>query len=305
MLWLVLVILVAVGWSLSAFIDNYVTDVCFRGRLPQGQKVFSVVAYVITATIIAMIWPLMEMELGVIMALILSGAFAAIAGVPYYNALKSENATGATIFVQLAPIMYLIAGWMLFGQEVGPMKLLAFLVILAAPLVIILNTERRRRKMEILAAGLLMVYLLLMVTSNLVFIGFAAELDFMTAFFWFIVGKGVADAVMIVMFRRWRVRFFNVLKEKKLKLVVPLLVNQIVFTLTEIGYRTALMMGAVAIVSVVANASQLIITFVLGLVLTLIWPVFGGERLNKKMVLAHLVATILAVTGIIMVEFVV
>jgi drug/metabolite transporter (DMT)-like permease len=302
MLWLVLVILVAAGWALGAFIDNYNTDVNFRGRFPQGQKVFAAVAYILTAIIIAIFWPLMGFPIDTILLLIVSGVASSIASVPYYNALKSENATGATIFVQLAPIMYLIAGWALLGQDVGPMKFLAFLVILSAPLTIILSTEKRRRRLEIWAAGLLMAYLIFAVGSNLVFIYVAGELDFATAFFWFIVGKALTDTVMIVVFKKWRKRFFDVLKVRKLKLLGPLVVNQAIYTLVEVGYRMALMLGPVAIVSVVANAAQLMLTFILGVILTLIWPVFGRERLSRRMILAHLVATILAVAGIVMMQ---
>ena len=64
----------------------------------------------------------------------------------------------------------------------------------------------------------------------------------------------------------------------------------------------ALTLGPVAIVSVVANASMMILTFVLGIILTIIWPNFGREKLKKRRVLAHLVATVLAVIGIIMLQ---
>ncbi|MDR3298350.1 MAG: EamA family transporter [Candidatus Nomurabacteria bacterium] len=302
MLWLTLAILVALGWSFGVFIDNYNTDVNFKGRLPQGQKVFSAVAYTLTAVLIAVFWPILPIEIVPLLLLVLSGVLASVASVPYYNALKSENATGATIFAQLAPVMYLIAGWVFLGQEITLMNIVAFLVILAAPVIVIASTGKRHKRLEFWATGMLMLYLLLCVASNLVFIGAENGLDFVSAFFWFMVGKALTDIILVTIFKKWRVRFMNVLRERKLKLLMPMLINQGIYTFTEVGYRLALTLGSVAIVSVVTNAAQLIITFVLGLVLTWIWPNFGREKLKKRTILAHLVATVVAVVGIVLLQ---
>ena len=302
MLWLILAILVALAWALGAFIDNYNTDVNFKGRLPQGQKVFGAIAYTLTAAVIAIFWPILPLDILPILLLILSGVLSAVASIPYYNALKSENATGATIFIQLAPVLYLIAGWAFLGQEIQPLEIFAFLVVLAAPIVVIASTGKRQKRLEFWAAGLLLLYLLFSVGSNVLFLEVKGDGDFVTAFFWFIVGKAIADIVLIAMFKKWRTRFFNVLKVRKGKFLTALIVNQGVYTFAEVAYRTALTLGPVAIVSVVANASMMIITFVLGIILTLVWPNFGREKLKKRSVLAHLVATVLAVIGIVMLQ---
>lgn len=300
MLWLILAILVALAWSLGSFIDNYNTDVNFKGRLPQAQKVFGAVGYAVTAVVVAVAFPMVSMEMEVIGLLVLSGALSAVASIPYYNALKSENTTGATIFVQLAPVMYLVAGWLLFAQEIQPLKIMGFFVVLAAPVIVIVSSGRRQKRLEFWAAGLLLMYLLLAVASNLIFLRAKGEQDFATAFMWFVAGKALADMVLVACFRSWRVRFSNVLKVRRGKLVVPLVVNQVVYTFAEVGYRMALTLGPIAIVSVVANASQMIVTFVLGIILTVVWPAFGREKLKRRVVLAHLAATLLAVVGIVL-----
>ncbi|MFV0485261.1 MAG: hypothetical protein ACK5MU_03510 [Candidatus Saccharimonadales bacterium] len=302
MLWLILAILVALAWAFGAFIDNYNTDVNFKGRLPQGQKVFGAIAYTITAIVIAIFWPIVPFEITPILLLILSGVLSSIASIPYYNALKSENTTGATIFVQLAPVMYLIAGWAFLGQEIQPLEILAFLVVLAAPIIVIASTGKRQKRLEFWAAGLLMIYLLFSVGSNVLFLEVMGENDFVTAFFWFMVGKALTDIVLVSAFKKWRARFFSVLKARKGKFMTALVVNQGIYTFAEVAYRIALTLGPVAIVSVVANASMMIITFVLGIILTLIWPNFGREKLTKRKILAHLVATVLAVIGIVMLQ---
>jgi hypothetical protein len=45
-----------------------------------------------------------------------------------------------------------------------------------------------------------------------------------------------------------------------------------------------------------------VVIFFMGIVLTLIWPKFGREKLNRKNVLVHLVATMLVVIGIVLLQ---
>jgi hypothetical protein len=40
----------------------------------------------------------------------------------------------------------------------------------------------------------------------------------------------------------------------------------------------------------------------MGLLLTLIWPKFGREKLQKKVILVHFIATILVVIGIVLMQ---
>ena len=70
---------------------------------------------------------------------------------------------------------------------------------------------------------------------------------------------------------------------------------------SDLIYRFALLLGPVAIVSAVGTATELIFTFLLGIALTLIWPKFGREKLNKRIILVHSVAIAILVVGVILV----
>ena len=70
----------------------------------------------------------------------------------------------------------------------------------------------------------------------------------------------------------------------------------------EFASRWSLILGVAALASVVANVAELILTFVLGLVLSAIWPKFGREKLNRHIIIAHLLAVVLCITGIIILQ---
>ena len=89
------------------------------------------------------------------------------------------------------------------------------------------------------------------------------------------------------------------MNQSKRKVVRPMLVNSILGVVADFTYRTALATApAVALASAISDSSEPIVIFFMGIILTLIWPKFGREKLNKKTVLVHLIATILVVIGV-------
>ena len=309
MLWLILVIFIAVASSFSTYLDNYITDVHFKGRKPQAQKLFALPIYVITCIIIALIFPLQELPLHAIAILIGVGAINALSNILYYKALIDENSTGATIFSQLEPLLYLVLGWTLLGQHITGTEVVAFMLILLAPLIIIFSANKRSKKLEIRAITLLAIFSALQVTANIIFIKFSGLDDitvnsdvniFATAFFFTVLGNLIADSILAVTLKSWRTRFWNVVKKAKYKYLIPAAINEIIFAPVQFAYRFALIIAPVAIVSVTANALILIVTFAMGIILSIIWPIFGREKLKKRIILAHLAAIVLTIVGILL-----
>ncbi|MCL1839436.1 hypothetical protein FWF89_00310 [Candidatus Saccharibacteria bacterium] len=306
MLWIFLAVSVAAAASISAFIDNYITDVHFKGRLPQAQKILGLPAYLLICLIIAAIFPIQALPLHFVLIFIGTGIMSALGSIAYYKALSTEDTTGTTIFIQLAPVLYLIAGWTLLGDHISLIQILAFALLVAAPLIVIFFSQKRAQKLRRRGAFLIILYLLFVVTANIIFVsatggeGKDHSIDFYTAFFYAMMGKLMTDTALTLIFRSWRKRFKWVVKNSGFKFLGPMIINELLYVSMDLIYRLALTIGPIALVSATANSLQLIITFFLGIVLTLIWPIFGRERLRARTIIAHLIATAFAVTGIIL-----
>ena len=100
----------------------------------------------------------------------------------------------------------------------------------------------------------------------------------------------------------WQQRFKYIWRRKRKRFLIAILANQAISTSAELAIRAAMILGVTALVSVTCNAAELIITFLLGIVLSLIWPKFGRENIHRHVVIAHLLATVLAVVGIIILK---
>ena len=89
----------------------------------------------------------------------LSGVLASVSSIPYYIALKNEEATGAAIFYQIQPLFYLLAGALFFHEAISLPQIIALIIIMIAPALIILSRKHKKsRQMQIRAGALLVLY---------------------------------------------------------------------------------------------------------------------------------------------------
>ena len=305
--WLVFVGIATFLDSTRIFVDNYTSDVYFKGRGAASQKLFYGYAFIVIAIILAAVAgfdfnPKYLTNFGLFLA---SGLLSSFAGIPYYRALELDDSTNIGIFTQLAPVLYLVLGWIFLNESFSPLQLIAFVVILSAPLLIIATTRKRSRRIKIKAVLFAFLYVLIAVVSNLLFVKEnTAELNFITEILLVFLGKGIGNLIIVYILRpKWRRRFHTVVKESKKKVFRPLIANSFIGFTKDIVYRLGLITApAVAVASAASDSAEPIIIFFMGLVLTLIWPKFGREKLNRRTVLVHLAATILVVIGIVLLQ---
>ncbi|MBQ2695612.1 hypothetical protein IJG04_03195 [Candidatus Saccharibacteria bacterium] len=306
--WLALVAVATLANSTVIFIDNYVSDFYFKGRHAVSQKLFYGLAGIILATAFLLIFGIDFTTTSPLNILIFMGAGALVsfAGIPYCRALELDDSTNLGIFLQLAPVLYLVFGWFVLDQSFSPTQLIAFVIIFSAPLLIIFSTRKRSRKIKLRAMFLAFLYVLIYVTGNIIFVkenSVAGNLNFFSEIGLFILGRSIFDVFIVSSRRTWRKRFFHVVKSSKGKVLRPLFVDFLIYAVATTTYRSALVSApSVAIASAASDSAEPIAIFFLGLLFTLISPKFGREKMDKKTVLVHLVATILVVAGITVIQ---
>lgn len=305
--WLALVAIATILDSTRIFIDNYSSDVYFKGKDSISQKLFHGYAFILLGLIILLItnFDPFRTNLTVVGLIFLSGIIGSFAGIPYYRALELDDSTNIGIFTQLAPVLYLILGWLFLGETISGIQLIAFIIIVSAPMLILFTSKKRSRKIKLHAIILAFIYVLLAVISNLIFVGANAEsIGFVDEIALLFIGKGFANLLIIYSRPKWRKRFYSVLKSSKKRVLRPLATNVLVGAIKDFSYRGALIAApAVALASATSDSAEPIVIFFMGIILTLIWPKFGREKLTRKSILVHLAATILVFIGVILLQF--
>ena len=267
------------------------------------MKIANGISYIIAALVLLFVAPPAPIETWQALLLIASGVLASISSIPYFMGLKNEEATGATIYYQLIPVIYLLVGWLVFREPISLRQIIGFVVIIIAPVIIIFSRKRpRSRRKEVVSALFLLLYVAFNATSGILSTKVGGELPFTTVFFYLLIGRGFMDIFLFATNKSWQQRIKFILRRKRAQFLSLITINQVLTVVAEAASRMSLIAGVAALASVVANASQLILTFVLGIILSAIWPKFGREKLNRHVIIAHLLAVILCVSGIIILQ---
>lgn len=302
MLWLILCLIAAAIWSFSAFIDNYQTDVIFKGKTPQGMKVLNGPVYILIAVAVGLVAKIAFPTIPQMALLMLSGALNSIASLAYYQALEKEEATDAAIFYQLQPVLFLVIDFLLFGDTISFKQIVGFIAILLAPMVVIFSRKRAKsRNIALKAAALLVLYVFIATASAEIAVRSAEKVDFKTVFVFYIFGRGCMDCILGFI-PKYHKRHKYVIKHRPGAYIGTVVLNQILCSAADFLYRYGLFLGVAALGSAITNASELIMTFILGVILSLIWPNFGREKLQKRLIIAHIIAVAFCVAGIIIIQ---
>lgn len=307
--WLILVVIAVLFDVFRIFTDNYISDVYYKGRNVAAQKMFSAVAKTIAAILILIVagFTFDSIEPSVVGFIIFTGMLASLAEIFYYYALGIDDSTNLGIFIQLAPVLYLIFGWFFLGDTFSPTQLIAIVIILLAPILIVLTSRKRSRKIKLRAILLAFLYVLITVISNIIFVQTSDNTHdvqlLIKEIALAVLGTGIMDIAIMLCLPKWRHRYYHVIKKSRGHVRIPLFVSFAVGLVKSFAYRAALIAApAVAIASAASDSVEPIVIFFMGLVLTLIWPNFGREKLDRKSVLVHLAATILVVIGIVLIQ---
>lgn len=306
MTWIILVIFATVLDALRIFIDNYVSDVYFKKRLAFAQRLFYGYMGLAAAVIILLVigFDFSSISIETVGLLVLAGLIGATSTIPYIKVLEIDDSTNLGIFIQLAPIFYLLSGWLFFGEAFAINQLFAFAAILSAPILIVFTTRKRSRQTRIKSVVYALIYVFITVIGNLVFIAANEKSpDFVASIAFLTLGKAIGNIAIVWSRPKWHRRFYKVVKQSKYRVLMPMTANYLISLAKDFTYRGALVLApTVAVASAASDSSEPIVIFFMGLLLTLVWPKFGREKLDRKTILTHLAATVLIVIGVVLLQ---
>lgn len=142
------------------------------------------------------------------------------------------------------------------------------------------------------------------VTANFVFVKQnTADIAFIIELAFTFLGKGVGNAIIMACMPKWRKRHKQVVKNSHKKVYRPLIATFSTCVLKDFAQYSAMIAApSIAFASVVADSSKPVVIFLMGIIMTALWPKFGREDLSRRAIITHFVATILIVIGIILLQ---
>jgi drug/metabolite transporter (DMT)-like permease len=301
-------IVAALAYSFGTLINNYLVDTYLNKNkeMPAALVVFAPVGLMIPITFLVIsngVEVFFQVNMYEAAGLMLAGVIGAMSWVPYFKAFREKEPTNITILMQFFPVFALIFGFMLLGQSISTVQIGAFCLIIGAALLLAVGVRtKRKRALEIRATALVVTMTFLWALSGAIYVLVARNnASVENTYIWFLVGMVLALILLILCKAGWRKTARSFLRTKKLRKLSIVGSYWVVYTVAEFAFRAALLAMPIAVASVVSSVSQLIITFILGLVLTLFLPKVGREELTFRTITLHLVAIVMVTTGVILI----
>lgn len=314
--WILLLAISSICCSLGRFTKNYMIDTAFTKKNLPSFVLTNVPAYLLMMLLTLAFFGIEVIELNFfnILAMFLAGTLAVFAYFPQLRALQIADTVEVTIFSQVSPIIALVLGFIFLQQQVTGQHLMGFLLIMFAILIIVIggNNSKKAQKSRLKTAKLITLYAIGFIVSDIVILSSIGDLSQLTLshfakfFFYFQAGSLLFTLALAFAFPSWRksIRKIFIGKGKqKGKMLSYSIMHSVLLGASEICYKAALISApAIALLSVVNNVMHLVVTFVLGIFLSLFFPQFGREKLTKQVLAKHLIAAVFVGMGIILVQ---
>lgn len=236
-----------------------------------------------------------SLTMGVIEAVAITAGLANIlAAFFYYKSLEKDDVSDVVPLFMLTPVMVLILGIFLLGEEVSTEKYIGtFLLVVGA---IVLSYKKAKQKRRIDRFIIPVAVSILFYASRDILIRFTtAQYDFLSLFFWIGCGSFLASAVLLLFHHPHVFR-----KAKEVEGIEHLVIISILSIIAFLSFVKAISLTKVALVSAFFN-TKVFMVLVLALFLSKHKPEIIKEHMESSTIERKIIGSMLMFAGAILI----
>jgi uncharacterized membrane protein len=281
-------------------LDKYLVERFFR---ESNVAVLLLFTAFVGLVLLPFIWfykpSVLQLGLGSITLIMLSGIFYMTALLLYLRALQSEEASVVAPFFQAGPLFGYVLAYLVLGETLSGRQIAGGVLIIVGALIVSLRfghltgTFKARLAMLMLACGFIMAL------SGLIFKVFALKVEFWTTIFWMFVGEAVFGAALLAV-TTYRREFLALLRANTAALLSINASNELINLGGSLGNRFALTLAPLSLVQAIGSTTSLFV-FAFGIILSVVYPRFGREDLSGRNLAQKGVAAALVAAGVALV----
>lgn len=297
MSWFFIALLAPLLWSFTNHIDKLLLQKYFGDNGVGTLMIFSSIVGIVMLPVFFIVNPdIFNISFKNALILLLGGVIAASVLWLYFEALKDEEASIVVVFYQLIPVFAYLFGYIILGEVLTQLELIAMAVIILGTLVVSVeidteNNFRLRRK----TIYLMTLAAALSAFESVIFKFVAVQEDLWVSLFWDNAGLGVVGIILFLFVAHYRKDFLKTLQTKSFPILSLNGLNEGLYVGGNVLFAYTFLLAPVALVLLV-NAYQPLFVFVIGVILTLFFPKLGAESLTIRNISQKMVA--IAIVGI-------
>jgi uncharacterized membrane protein len=299
MSWILVALIAPFLYSLANHADKYLLSKHFENEGVGGLMIFTgVIAGALLPFLFFVAPDSLQLEIGVILALLATGVLSCLAIVLYLELLTNRDASYIVPFWQLAPVFSYVLGVWLLDEHIDSDKLLGGAVTLLGAFTLSLSLEGSRFKMDRKVFVWMGLSSLLVALESTLFRKFGLDLPFWSSIFWNQAGM-LLFALICFAIPKPRRDFLAVFRGKGAGTATAInLGEQVTETAGSLVASYSLLLAPVAAVTFAAYTSQPVFVFLTGLLLTFIFPKLVKEDLRAKIIVQKIGAMVIMAVGV-------
>ena len=283
-------------WSITEFIDKYLVIKYFQKRGLGVLMIFTSLIGLFLLPIILLIsgGQVFNLPLRDALLLMASGIVYVFAVLPYFFALRKEDASLVIPFFQAIPVFSYFLGLIFLSEHLTALQISSSLLIVFGAVGLSINLTGKN-VFRWRTFGLMMLSSFLFALNIFFFKYIERGSDFLTTSFWEYAGFSVA-ALGILAIGRYRREFMESLRANGIKILSINAANEAINIGAKIIFNFASLLAPLALVWTVFGTEPLIV-LIMGVVLTIFLPKIFNEDITKKTLTQKAIFIILIFIG--------
>lgn len=301
--WVIIALINPIAHAVVNHFDKYLISRYVKGGSVGTLILFSALFAVVALPVIFFIDPSVYdvVSLGQGMLLMVNGALLVVAVMFYLYALADEEASFVAPFFQLVPVLGFVLGYFLLGEILGKNQITGGLLVVLGGIVLSFELSNKPGRFKIKLLGLMLGSSLFYATNAIVFKWIATEQGFLASLFWDMAGKAVFGLLLFATIAPYRRQFLKLVRENRLVILSLNSLNEIFALIGEVALVLAIMYAPVALVQSVGGLQPAFV-FVFGVLITVFFPRWGKESLNKLLLLQKGVGIAVMTVGVYLLD---
>lgn len=295
--WFILSLISPAIYAVVNFIDKYLLSKEFSDY--RSLPIFTGIIGLIAGTTFWLLTDFLFLPYWDSIILLFVGVLTIFSLVVYFKALTLEDTSTVIILFQMVPVITLILSYVFLNESISMMQLIGFFLVIAASLWI--SIPEGKTTIRISKSFVLILVCDLMWAVSAILMKYVLSLySFSQVIAYESWGIALGAVIIVIFLPSFRRVFLKRVRTLRLRSVLVLMVNELVYILAKSLTFFAYSLGPVALVSVLGS-TQTFYGIIFGYILTMFFPKIFKEDIQKATAIKKALVSTLLFAGVWMV----
>jgi uncharacterized membrane protein len=295
--WIFIALLSPALWAIGNHIDKFLLERRMRTGGVGSLVLFSSLIGLIPLPVIFLVRPtVFDISLRNACLVMLNGVLYVLSLLPYLHALHRDDASIVVPLFQITAVFSYAAGLIFLDERLTGLQLFAAALIILGSIALSLEFRQHGYRLKADVLALMVLASLLNALNWLIFKFVAVQENFWVSSFWEYLGFIAFGLLAFICIKSWRHEFMAVLRANRRSTLGLVALNEGVSLAAKVATNIASLAAPLALISTL-HGLQPVFVLMFGVLLTLLVPGYGREKLGKRVIAQKVTAIALTMTG--------